>query len=222
MALKAIGFDLDGTLYPGWALYLRSIDLGIGNARLLAAFGKARRRLRERSIAATSLLEFRQAQADMVAELLGTGTGAAYVSAIENLIYNQVETRFAAIMPFPGVAHCLETLKGRGVLLGLLSDLPPWKKLEFLGLDRFFEIAQCSEDSGALKPHPASFLKLARSLGVEPAEMLYVGNNMNYDVIGAGKLGMKTALRTRLVHRRAEVYCFNDWGNLESWLLGML
>ncbi len=52
--------------------------------------------------------------------------------------------------------------------------------------------------------------------------MVYVGNNLNYDVIGAGNLGMRTALRTRVSHVKADFFSFSDWAKLEDWLLGML
>lgn len=221
MALKAVGFDLDGTLYPGWALYIRSIDLGLRNARLLAAYGKARLTLREGSVAAGSLERFRLSQAEMVAALLGNGTGAEYVPVLERLIYRQIENRFVSIKPFKGVANCLEALRAHGLRLGLLSDLPPWRKLEFLGLDKFFDVIHCSEDAGALKPHPASFLKLAAALGVQTSEMAYVGNKREYDIVGAGNLGMKTALRTRTPHNEADFLSFSNWKKLEDWLLSM-
>lgn len=222
MALKAIGFDLDGTLYPGWALYLRSIDLGLRNIRLLAAYGKARLELRQDSDPVQNLELFRQTQADMVAVLLGKGTGAEYAPLLEKIIYRQVENRFGSIKPYAGVAHCLQSLKAAGIRIGLLSDLPPWRKLEYLGLDRFFDVIHCSEDSGALKPHPASFLKLADSLGVEPREMVYVGNKLEYDVVGSSNVGMKAALRTRRFYGNADFLAFSDWEKLETWLLSML
>jgi putative hydrolase of the HAD superfamily len=219
VALKAVGFDLDGTLYPGWVLYLRSLDLGLRNPRLLAAYGKARLALREKSTAAVDLEAFRAKQADLVARYMGSGEGPDYAKAIETIIYGKVESRFSAIKPFRGVTECLASLKNAGLRLGLLSDLPPWRKLEYLGCAEAFDVIHCSEDSGALKPHPASFLKLAQSLGVNPAEMAYVGNKVEYDIEGARNLGMKTALRTKRAFADADFFAFSDWKKLETWLL---
>lgn len=219
VALKAVGFDLDGTLYPSWVLYLRSADLGFFHTRLLTAYGKARLALRENPTPTVDLMAFKKAQADLVAKFMGRGLGSEYEKTIEAIIYEAVVSRFEGVKPFPGVVHCLEVLKRSGLKLGLLSDLPPWKKLEYLGCAEIFDVIHCSEDSGALKPHPASFLKLANSLGVDPTEMAYVGNKQEYDIIGAANLGMKTALRTNRVYKRADFFAFSDWKKLESWLL---
>jgi putative hydrolase of the HAD superfamily len=40
--IKAVAFDLDGTLYPDYRLYVRLIPLALRHARFLKAFAKAR------------------------------------------------------------------------------------------------------------------------------------------------------------------------------------
>ena len=77
--------------------------------------------------------------------------------------------------------------------MGLLSDFPPERKLEYMKLN-FWDVKLCSEDTGRLKPAPDSFLELARKMGKNPENMLYVGNNPGYDVAGAHAAGMKAAL----------------------------
>ena len=52
----------------------------------------------------------------------------------------------------------------------------------------------CSEQVGRLKPDPAPFLELAKQLDSTADRILYVGNSVPYDIIGAKKAGMKAAL----------------------------
>ncbi|MCK7492986.1 MAG: hypothetical protein MZW92_16895 [Comamonadaceae bacterium] len=47
MAFRAIGFDIDGTLYPSLRLSLALAGFAVRNYRCLKAFGRVRRELRE-------------------------------------------------------------------------------------------------------------------------------------------------------------------------------
>jgi putative hydrolase of the HAD superfamily len=116
---------------------------------------------------------------------------------INRLIYRGWEEHFARIKPFPHAAEVLGSLKASGFRLGLLSDFPPRRKLELLGFGGLFDVVFSTEEFGALKPDPEPFKKLASAMGLLPREILYVGNNPRYDIIGAKKAGMKTALLRR-------------------------
>ncbi len=50
-----------------------------------------------------------------------------------------------------------------------------------------------SEVFGSRKPEPAIFLAAAAHLGVEPTDMLFVGDNPETDILGAASVGMQTA-----------------------------
>jgi len=62
-----------------------------------------------------------------------------------------------------------------------------------LGISDYWDVVHCSESTGAIKPHPLSFFKLAEAMSLPPENILYVGNSHSYDVVGAGRAGMKTA-----------------------------
>ena len=49
------------------------------------------------------------------------------------------------------------------------------------------------EDTGQRKPHAAPFLSILKKLDVKPQEAIMVGDWVERDIIGAEKLGMKTA-----------------------------
>jgi putative hydrolase of the HAD superfamily len=192
--IEGIAFDLDGTLYPNYRLNIRLIPFIFRELRLLTAFGKARTIIRKEQdngvIHQNSYYEY---QAEITAKKLKI-PAESLKEKIDLLIYKGWEPLFKNIKPFNNVFETLTAFRNAGFKLGLLSDFPPEKKLEYLGLSGIWDAVYCSEYSGALKPHPLSFTKLAAEMNLPPEKILYVGNSLPYDVAGAAKAGMKTAL----------------------------
>ena len=138
---------------------------------------------------------------------------------IQKTIYSAVENRFIHIKPRKDLIDCLNQLKQDGIRMGLLSDLPPSRKLTYMRLDSFFEIAFCSESTGRLKPDPKPFKVLIEHFGLPPEEILYVGNSCAYDIEGAKCMGMRTAL----IRSRGSTACgadlvFQKWESLLDWI----
>ena len=91
----------------------------------------------------------------------------------------------------------LESLRGRGLRLGLVSNAvdPPWllhRDLERYGVAERIDAAVFSSEIGWRKPHPAIFERALAELGVEPAAALFVGDSLANDVGGAQAVGMRT------------------------------
>jgi putative hydrolase of the HAD superfamily len=205
--IRGVAFDLDGTLYANYKLNIRLVPFVFRHRNLAVAFAKARRALhktaakeagdsRQKHEVPAESRSFYERQAVLLAGFLKTDPESAK-EKIDRLIYRGWETCFARIKPFPHVAETLAALKASGLRLGLLSDFPPLRKLELLGLAGFFDVVFSTEELGVLKPSPVPFEKLASAMGLPPREILYVGNNPRYDVIGAKKAGMKAALLRR-------------------------
>ncbi len=57
-------------------------------------------------------------------------------------------------------------------------------------LDLHFDMVVTSEECRAYKPHPAPFLRALELLGLEPYEVLHVGDSLGSDVRGAQALGI--------------------------------
>jgi 2-haloacid dehalogenase/putative hydrolase of the HAD superfamily len=55
-----------------------------------------------------------------------------------------------------------------------------------------FQYIVTSEDCRAYKPHPAPFMRALELLGLEPHELLHVGDSLTSDVRGAQALGIPT------------------------------
>jgi putative hydrolase of the HAD superfamily len=191
-----VAFDLDGTLYPNYRLYIRLIPFICKEHRLLRALGKARDMLRseaQRQDPQAGEGSFYTLQARLMGEILHLDTETVQ-QRVETLIYRGWEPLFKKITPYPQVRETLLSLREKGIKLGLLSDFPPEMKLENLKLAGLWDKVLCSEQVGRLKPDPAPFLELAKQLDSTADRILYVGNSVPYDIIGAKKAGMKAAL----------------------------
>ena len=192
--IKGVAFDLDGTLYPNYRLNTRLLPFIFKELRMLAAFGKARNIIlaeQEKDILPKG--DFYQYQAEITAKILSVKPDLLKEKT-DRLIYRGWEPLFKGIKLFDMVHETLDALRKAGYKLGLLSDFPPETKLENLHLSGYWDAVLCSEHCGALKPHPLSFLKLAEAMSLPPEQIIYVGNSHRYDVIGAARAGMKTAL----------------------------
>ncbi len=226
MSIRAVGFDLDGTLYPATALYQKLIGRGLPNLRFLIAFGRVRRELRAmltapefRARGIRGIEELHRYQAELVAKRLKADPERTY-QEIETFFYTNAVAPFAMIDPYRGVAELLDQLRASGIKLGALSDFPCDRKLELLGLANKFDVMMTSEETGFVKPDRASFDLLAQRLGVANNELLYVGNSEPYDVKGSLGAGMRAALISKnLSVRTSAEFTFFNFAKLGDYIL---
>lgn len=222
-----VAFDLDGTLYPNYRLNIRIIPslFVLKEFPLLWAMGKARNQLRAAPDAYPQGA-FYEIQAEFMAKILKDEPETVQKKTTA-LIYRGWESLFTRIAPFPWVRETLETLRKEGFKLGVLSDFPPEAKLLNMGLDGYWDTVLCSEVIGRIKPHPLPFLELARRLGAPAERILYVGNSVRYDIIGAKRAGMKAALVTPSIikrfHRPGNAdFVFSDYRQLSKYVLRLV
>lgn len=192
MTIRALSFDVDGTLFDLRQMKLVFALPAIRNARLLRAYLAARESVR----AMGALPDVRREQARRVAEALGIPVADA-TARIEALIDGEWMNAFKRVKPFRGAREALSELAAAGLPMVTVSDYPAAKKLAGMKLDHVTWTADiCAEDLGALKPHPVSFLEAVRRLDVPPGEVLHVGDRADADIAGAHAVGMRAALFT--------------------------
>jgi putative hydrolase of the HAD superfamily len=106
-----------------------------------------------------------------------------------------------------------------------MSDFPPEKKLEYIGLSGLWDVVLCTERCGMLKPHLLPFTELAAAMSLPPEKILYVGNSRAFDVAGAHGAGMKTAwIKSPLFPGRGRKqplpdFAFSDYRQLYNFML---
>lgn len=215
MNLRAVAFDIDGTLYSNPLFYLRAVPHGLRNFRLMRHFGRVRKSIRQ----IEAIDGFHSLQANMLAESMGVSFSVAE-RLIEERLYRKSEDLLVGFPLFPGVRSTLRELRDAGLKLGAASDFPVERKLVILGLEGVWDCAYSTEDTGYLKPDPRAFAPLSECLEAPAAEILYVGNSYSYDILGASKAGFKTAHVTRRPPENtvADV-SFRRYTDLLRWIL---
>ncbi len=226
MKISAVGFDIDGTLYPASALYIRMVPGAIARLKLLRAFNAVRKDLRNDEVLArfgvetpTTLANFHRKQAEMTAERLKV-TPESIQSRIDYFFYKKSEDHFSRIKLYPHAVDLLSVLASRGLKLGALSDFPADRKLELMKIADKFDVIMTSEETGRVKPHRHSFDILAERLGVPAGEILYVGNSEAYDIAGAKAAGMHSALISAKKRPESKAdFVFRTYAQLEKFIL---
>lgn len=193
MELKAVVFDVDGTLYSQWELLRCSLGFYIRNFHFVSDYMRIRRRLRDSQLwyEAGNREDLCRKQAEMYAETRGIPVLEAGV-LLQEKIYIAWEKTFKNVRPFRYVPEVLKSLRKRGYIVGAMSDFPVRKKLRYIGLENCWDYAFTSEESGYLKPHGAAFRYLVGKLSLDPNQILYVGNHYHYDIEGAKNAGLWT------------------------------
>ena len=117
----------------------------------------------------------------------------------------EYEVRVNPVWPMPGLERCLATIKSAELTMGIVSNAQFFTPLLFpacLGetlsqLGFSDELNVWSFQHGRAKPGLYLYQRsreLLASHGVEPGEVLYVGNDLLNDVMPAQKVGFRTAL----------------------------
>lgn len=192
MSIKALSFDVDGTLFDLRQMKIVFAIPAIRNARLLRAYLAAREEVRKLG----KVDDVREEQVKLVAAALGIAPDDAR-ARIDKLIDGEWMNAFRHVKPFKGVREALSAFAAKGLPMVTLSDYPAAKKLAGMKLDHVTWAADISaEDLGALKPHRVSFDHAVKTLGVAPDEILHVGDRLDADIAGAHAVGMRAALFT--------------------------
>ena len=94
---------------------------------------------------------------------------------------------------FPGIGELLAELESRGLPWGIVTN----KSTRFtrqivaaLGLDKRAACVVCGDTTPHIKPHPATLLRAAGELGLDPGVCCYVGDDLR-DVQAARAAGMR-------------------------------
>ena len=198
--VRAVLFDLDGTLY--YQLPLR-ILMGLELGTLPVNLGSMEK---TRSILQT-IKQFRSMRedlrhlgnpSDLLDELQYRQAAAAVggeATEVKRIVCEWMYHRPLKYLKWcrrKGAATFFAEAQRRGLKLGVFSDYPAQEKLKALGLDSYVQLVLCSTDKeiNAFKPHPRGYLRACEQWGLQPQEVLYVGDRPEVDAKGAAAAGM--------------------------------
>lgn len=212
-AFAAVTFDLFGTLVflEDSCLPRLSID-GMSLPSLLAApFGRLRELIPTVDLAGVLVAYFqageelgRQACADPDREIAPYRHFARCLERVgildetlsRDLAQAQMDATLRAARPSEGVFFLLNSLRDRGCMLGLVSNLADGNGgralLSRLGLDSYFHTVVFSGDVGWRKPDRRIFERAIAAMHVSPSSALHVGDDLRADIWGAGRCGLSS------------------------------
>ena len=213
--IQAVVFDVDGTLYPNYKMYIISLLFFFRHPHIARAFQRMRKEIRK----IDHIENFQKLQAEIMSEDLGISIEKSS-RILEKYIYGQFVNMFSWIKPFKVVESVLKNLRAEGLKLGVISDFPVKKKLTFLELDEYWDVVMSADEMGTLKPKKDAFLKISEKLNIPPERIIYVGNHYVYDIIGAGSAGMITAHFSRRKKSGTKAdFTFSSYRELEDFVL---
>lgn len=110
---------------------------------------------------------------------------------------NYIEEEQAKLRFFPNTLVTLERLRMMGIKVGVVSNRRFAKRpVEFMGLTPMLDVVVGLEDVERAKPEPDSLIKGFETLGLQPSEVLYVGDTdidmMTTVAAGCMGIGMTT------------------------------
>jgi phosphoglycolate phosphatase len=200
---EVVAFDLDGTLID------TAPDLAAAANSMLRILGG--RPIPEHRVAAL----IGDGVDSFVARVLEASGSASQLSATRqswanDLFRNLYEQQlFARSRIFPGVEQALQRLEYAELPLCCITNkesrfaLP---LLEAAGLREHFSVTVCADRPEERKPSPSMLLDTCRQLGVEPANLLYIGDSLS-DIAAA------RAAKCRVV---AVTYGYGDYDVLAA------
>ncbi|MCR4706207.1 MAG: HAD family hydrolase [Lachnospiraceae bacterium] len=199
--IKGIVFDIDDTLYRRDQPYEMALDQFFPSGIPFTSV-QFSERFRARGDEVFEPSERGEITMDEMYIYRGTKAFAdlgVTVSAREALRFQKIYSAAQRqIRPTAKVVRMLKKLCTReDVRIGILSNggsEHQRRKLSDLGLTNFFkrECVVISGDCGIMKPDHRIFDKAAQIMGLQPSELLYVGDNYDLDVVGAKAAGWKT------------------------------
>ncbi len=214
--IKAILFDLDNTLIDFLKMKRMSCEAAIAamnGAGLDVPHKKVYKELFK--LYGQYGMEDKTVFQKLLKKLTGTVDYKILASGI--VAYRSVRTGF--LDPYPNVDQVLLELKMKGIKLAIVTDAPKlkaWIRLVNMRLQNFFDVVVTFDDSGHYKPSPIPFQIAMKKLGVRPSECVMVGDWPERDILGASKLGIKTAFaQYGNVKKRAKAdYVLKNVGDL--------
>ncbi len=146
----------------------------------------------------------------LLSQTLGGTDSADILRAAQDI---RLATYARMSTPRVDAVEVLTALRARGLRIGVLSDCSPelpelWPTLPLVSLvdDPVF-----SSVVGERKPHPSMYTTVCATLGVTPADCLYVGDGGSGELTGATRFGMRAVLIADENWTGAHRFDTDDW-----------
>ena len=178
--IKVVIFDLDGTLVNAYPAVAKSVNYTLNK------LGFAPRSHDEIKCSVGG--GDHQLMIHFVGEKLGLKALSIYRP------HHTKALKMKGLVKFlPGVLGILKFLKGKGYKLAIASNRPTKFTriiLKVLGVLKLFDVVLCADRARRPKPYPDMLWVIAKRLGFDKSEVLYVGD-MTIDINCAHQAGVR-------------------------------
>ena len=205
LKVKAVLFDLDGTILDSRKAYMKAMK---------AAFSS----LGQSTVDIKTITEIpkRIEQGLSISDLIGKARVADFMDIYLKTYY---ESTASESQPIPGVLEMLRKLHAKTKLAITTMRCVPSKnvlvELKSFGLAKYFEVVLTTLDTQKPKPSPEALVECARRLGVELNECVVVGDSV-VDMEAGKRARAKTVAVLSGIFSREELEAENPDLILES------
>ena len=205
--LKAVLFDLDGTLLPMdqklftkayfGRLMARLCPFGYTPETFLAAMQAGIDAMVENDRSRTNEAAFWEA----FAAVCGEGV-LAHLPDFDRFYIEEFDEVAVSCGYNPKAAETVRALTARGIRVALATNplfprIATEKRIRWAGLTpEDFELYTTYEDIGTCKPNPDYYREVLSRMGLSPDDCIMVGNDVAEDMMAAAKAGIKGFLLT--------------------------
>lgn len=198
--IRAIGFDLDNTLFNHREAATRALELLVAEKgwkyRNSTSVGSEWHRLEDlyfaQYVAGTmTLMEHRRAR---MGNFLVSTDAPVNEQDLDSLWNDYLRHYSNSWVAYADVIPVLDSLKESGYKLAVLTNgqqAQQEAKLAAMGLAVLFEVVLAIGTVDALKPDPRAFEHLCRVLECNADEVLFIGDDLDYDVRASINAGLK-------------------------------
>ena len=207
--LKALVFDVDGTLYRQGRLrrkiayrlaraVAQSPAEGLQALRAIRAYRRAQETLRSRK---DPCIDVAQAQLHLAAQDTGMPLEQVRRWVVQWMEHEPMTLLRACVME--DLHHTLGQARKQGLRLGVFSDYPANDKLRAMGVLDLFDAVVTAQDPEVqrFKPHPRGIEVTMDRLGVSNWEAIYIGDRADVDAEAADRAGVRCVIVRRSFSR---------------------
>jgi HAD superfamily hydrolase (TIGR01509 family) len=196
LPVRAVIFDLDGTLIESYQAHLESFRRALSRFGLTVEDEEIHRR-------------FGKPAKQIIKEILPENQHRHIDEIVRYKRLEFIETS-KDMQVFDGVETLLKYLKDKGfsVCLATSADSPSvMRVVNKFGLENYFDVILSSNDVKEAKPNPEMFIQASKRLEVDPKDCLVIGDSP-FDVIAAKKAGMKIIIVDNNPFQKAEILSY--------------
>ncbi len=216
--IKAVIFDLDDTLIPEYDFVMSGYEYM--SHVLTERLGKSANEIYDK------LVELSRQTYSHAFNRLFEAFGESFTEEEMRSFADKYRNHPAKVSFYPDVRQTLTGLKERGVLTGIISDGEVGRqenKLRSAGGSGLFDVIIWNDGFGGTeyrKPNPHGFKVMSERMGVEPENMVYIGDNPSKDF----HIMLDMPIRTARIKRERGIYLDREYldGVRETWSIESL